>query len=36
MIDVMVTHEFPMSKAGDAFDLQETKKCGKIYLHTQH
>jgi threonine dehydrogenase-like Zn-dependent dehydrogenase len=36
MIDVMVTHEFPMSRAGDAFDLQETKRCGKIYLHTQH
>ena len=36
MIDVMVTHEFPMSKAGDAFDQQATKRCGKIYLHTQH
>jgi threonine dehydrogenase-like Zn-dependent dehydrogenase len=35
-IDVMVTHEYPMSKAGDAFDLQVTKECGKIYLHTQH
>jgi threonine dehydrogenase-like Zn-dependent dehydrogenase len=35
MIDVMVTHEYPMSKAGDAFDQQATKQCGKIYLHTQ-
>ena len=36
MIDVMVTHEFPMSKAGDAFDVQVKKQCGKVYLHTQH
>lgn len=36
MIDVMVTHEFPMSEAGDAFDVQESKRCGKVYLHTQH
>ena len=36
MIDVMVTHEYPMSKAGDAFDTQVSKDCGKIYLHTQH
>jgi threonine dehydrogenase-like Zn-dependent dehydrogenase len=35
MIDVMVTHEFPMSQAGDAFELQVSKKCGKVYLHTQ-
>jgi threonine dehydrogenase-like Zn-dependent dehydrogenase len=36
MIDVMVTHEFPMSKAGEAFETQVSKRCGKIYLHTQH
>ena len=36
MIDVMITHEFPMSKAGEAFDVQESKQCGKVYLHTQH
>jgi len=36
MIDVMVTHEFPMSKAGEAFDVQVSKRCGKVYLHTQH
>ena len=35
MIDVMVTHEFPMSQAGDAFDVQVSKQCGKVYLHTQ-
>jgi alcohol dehydrogenase len=34
-IDVMVTHEFPISQAGDAFDVQVSKKCGKIYLYTQ-
>lgn len=32
-IDVMVTHEFPMSRAGEAFDVQVSKKCGKIYLY---
>lgn len=36
MIDVMVTHEFPMSQAAEAFDVQVSKRCGKIYLHTQH
>jgi hypothetical protein len=36
MIDVMVTHEYPMSKADEAFEIQVSKKCGKIYLHTQH
>jgi threonine dehydrogenase-like Zn-dependent dehydrogenase len=35
MIDAMVTHEFPMSRAGEAFDTQVSKQCGKIYLHTQ-
>jgi threonine dehydrogenase-like Zn-dependent dehydrogenase len=35
MIDVMVTHEFPMSKADEAFEVQVSKQCGKIYLHTQ-
>jgi len=36
MIDVMVTHDYPMSKANEAFDTQVSKQCGKIYLHTQH
>jgi hypothetical protein len=31
-IDAMVTHEFPMSKAGEAFDVQVSKQCGKIFL----
>ncbi len=35
MVDVMVTHEFPMSRAGEAFDVQVSKQCGKIYLWTQ-
>jgi threonine dehydrogenase-like Zn-dependent dehydrogenase len=35
MVDVMVTHEFPMSRAGEAFDVQVSKQCGKIYLQTQ-
>lgn len=35
MIDVMVTHEFPMSRAGEAFDVQVSKQCGKIYLYPQ-
>ena len=34
-IDAMVTHEFPMSQAGDAFDVQVSKKCGKVYLFPQ-
>ena len=35
MIDVLVTHEYPMTKAGEAFETQLSKKCGKIYLYTQ-
>ena len=35
MVDVMVTHEFPMSRADEAFDIQVSKQCGKIYLWTQ-
>ncbi len=35
MIDVMVTHEFPMSRAGEALDVQVSKRCGKIYLYPQ-
>jgi threonine dehydrogenase-like Zn-dependent dehydrogenase len=34
-IDAMVTHVFPMSKAGDAFDVQVSKQCGKIFLQPQ-
>ena len=35
MINAMVTHEYPMSNANEAFDMQVSKRCGKIYLHTQ-
>lgn len=35
MIDVMVTHEVPMSRADEAFAIQVSKQCGKIYLYTQ-
>jgi hypothetical protein len=31
----MVTHVFPMSKAGEAFDVQVSKECGKIFLRPQ-
>ena len=34
MVDVMVTHEYPMSNAGEAFAKQVSKECGKIYLWT--
>lgn len=34
-IDAMVTHEFNMSDAGKAFDIQVKKQCGKIYLYPQ-
>ncbi len=34
-VDAMVTHTFPMSKAGEAFDVQASKKCGKIFLKPQ-
>ena len=35
MIDVMITHEYPMSEAGKAFDIQVSKQCGKVYLYPQ-
>ncbi len=35
LIDIMVTHEFPMSRADEAFAIQASKQCGKIYLWTQ-
>lgn len=34
-IDAMVTHEFNMSKADEAFEVQVSKQCGKIYLYPQ-
>ncbi|MEH6577909.1 MAG: zinc-binding dehydrogenase [Amphritea sp.] len=35
MVGIMVTHEFPMSRAGEAFDVQVSKECGKVYLYPQ-
>ena len=34
-IDAAVTHEFPMSRADEAFRVQQSGKCGKIYLYPQ-
>ena len=34
-VDVMVTHEFPMSAAAQALDVSASKACGKIYLRPQ-
>ena len=34
-IDVINTHTFPMSRAGEAFEVALTKECGKIYLLPQ-
>ena len=34
-IDAMVTHEFNMSNADKAFEVQVSKQCGKIYLYPQ-
>lgn len=31
-IDAMVTHEFPVSQAAEAFAVQVSKQCGKIYI----
>lgn len=32
LIDVQITHSFPMSKVKDAWELQLTGKCGKVLL----
>ena len=34
-IDTIVTHTYPMSRAGEAFETALTKDCGKIYLLPQ-
>ena len=31
-VDTVVTHTYPMSQAGDAFETALGKDCGKIYL----
>lgn len=35
MLDVLITHEFPMSRAGEALDVAATRRCGKILLYPQ-
>ena len=32
-LDKVITHTFPMSQAGDAWELQLTGECGKVILH---
>ena len=34
-IDVLVTHEFPMSEAAAALEISASKQCGKVYLYPQ-
>lgn len=34
IVDATVTHVHPMSRAGEAFDVQVSKKCGKIVIAT--
>lgn len=34
-VDVLVTHEFPMTQAAAALDVSASKQCGKIYLYPQ-
>ncbi len=34
-IDTIVTHTFPMSRAGEALEITLTKECGKVYLLPQ-
>ena len=33
MWDVVVTHEFPMTEAEEAFKLSASQRCGKILLY---
>jgi hypothetical protein len=33
MWDVVVTHEFPMTEAEEAFKISATQRCGKILLY---
>ena len=33
LIDKQITHTFPMSRAGEAWELQLTGECGKVVLH---
>jgi L-iditol 2-dehydrogenase len=33
LLDIQITHRLPMSRVGEAWDLQLTGECGKIILH---
>lgn len=33
MSDVVVTHEFQMTEAGEAFKTSASRRCGKILLY---
>jgi hypothetical protein len=33
MWDVVATHEFPMTEAGEVFKISATQRCGKILLY---
>lgn len=33
LVDQMVTHQLPMARAQEAFELQVTGQCGKVLLH---
>ncbi len=35
MADHLITHEYNMSEAADAFEAALSKKAGKIYLYPQ-
>lgn len=32
LLDLLITHQFPMSRVAEAFDLQQTGNCGKVLL----
>jgi len=36
MWDQVVTHEFPMSQAEEAFKISASQQCGKILLYPHH
>jgi threonine dehydrogenase-like Zn-dependent dehydrogenase len=31
-LDLLITHRFPMSRVGEAWELQMTGACGKVLL----
>ena len=32
LLDVLITHQFPMSRVREAWELQITGRCGKVVL----